>query len=319
MPDRPDLNEERWELLRQLDALLETPMVVLSFAWLVLTVVDLTSGLNRTLEVVSYAIWGLFGLHFLLGVVIAPSRTAYLHRNWLTALALVLPAFRMLRVFRAFRLLRAARAVRSITLVRPITSLNRGMRAVGTAIGRRGVGYVAALTLIATFVGAAGMAQFESPAALREAGHAGAADAGAGLGSYTETLWWTTMVMTTMGSEYWPRTLEGRILGWLLALYAFAVFGYLTATIASFFIGRDATRASPDTDMAGLQADVAALRAQVTRLADLLERHGPSDPDVSSARAREQSQGGALGAHRRRDDGQIEAKERQVAALRPGP
>lgn len=33
-PDRSELSEERWELLRQLNALLETPMVVLSFAWL---------------------------------------------------------------------------------------------------------------------------------------------------------------------------------------------------------------------------------------------------------------------------------------------
>ncbi len=43
-----------------------------------------------------------------------------------------------------------------------------------------------------------------------------------------------------MGSDYWPRTPEGRILCLLLALYAFAVFGYVTATLASYFIGRDA-------------------------------------------------------------------------------
>ena len=41
------------------------------------------------------------------------------------------------------------------------------------------------------------------------------------------------------GSEYWPKTVEGRILGWLLAVYAFAVFGYITASFASFFVGRD--------------------------------------------------------------------------------
>ena len=318
MPDRSDLNEERWELLRHVDALLETPMVVLSFAWLALTVIDLTAGLNRTLEIVSYVIWALFGVHFLLGVVIAPSRAAYLRHNWLTALALALPAFRILRVFRAFRLLRAARAARSVTLVRLITSLNRGMRAVGTTIGRRGVGYVAALTVIATFVGAAGMAQFESPAALRDSGHAEAVEAGAGLGSYGEALWWTAMVMTTMGSEYWPRTVEGRILGWLLALYAFAVFGYLTATIASFFIGQDAAEGRPDSDMATLRAEVAALRAQVAGLAELLARQAPHHPRVSSSDVREQPRDGALDAHQRRDHGPHQAEERQFA-VGPGP
>jgi voltage-gated potassium channel len=34
------------------------------------------------------------------------------------------------------------------------------------------------------------------------------------------------MIMTTLGSEYWPRSPEGACSAWLLALYAFAVFGY---------------------------------------------------------------------------------------------
>lgn len=53
-------------------------------------------------------------------------------------------------------------------------------------------------------------------------------------------LWWASMMVTTMGSDYWPRSPEGRILTFLLALYAFAIFGYVTATIAGFLIGRDA-------------------------------------------------------------------------------
>ena len=47
------------------------------------------------------------------------------------------------------------------------------------------------------------------------------------------------MLLTTMGSEYWPRTPEGRFVCLLLSIYAFAVFGYITATLASFFIGSD--------------------------------------------------------------------------------
>jgi voltage-gated potassium channel len=47
------------------------------------------------------------------------------------------------------------------------------------------------------------------------------------------------MLLTTMGSDYWPRTPEGRVLCLLLALYAFAVFGYMTAAIAAYFVGKD--------------------------------------------------------------------------------
>jgi voltage-gated potassium channel len=76
-----------------------------------------------------------------------------------------------------------------------------------------------------------------------------------------------------MGSEYWPQTAEGRILGWLLALYAFAIFGYITATIASFFVGQDTSAqaqptASTAADSAALRDEIAALRQELALLRD---------------------------------------------------
>lgn len=277
---------ERWELLRKLETLVDWPMVALSFVWLALVVVDFTTGLNQTLQLVSYGIWALFALHFVLGLIVAPDRGLYVRQNWLTALALLLPAFRVLRLVRALRVLRAAQAARSVTLLRLVTSLNRGMGAVSLAMGSRGVGYVAALTLLVTVAGAAGMAQFESPASLRDAGFVGAGQAG-GLPDYWEALWWTAMMMTTMGSDYWPKTLEGRLVTLFLSVYAFAVFGYITATIASLFLDRK-TPALTDRetaaagDMGALTREVAALRAEV----------------VALTRARPRASGAAAGATR---------------------
>ena len=75
------------------------------------------------------------------------------------------------------------------------------------------------------------------------------------------------MLLTSIGSEYWPRSAEGRILCLLLSLYGFAVLGYVTATLATFFIGRDAE--NEEAELAGaksidaLRAEIAALRAEI--------------------------------------------------------
>jgi voltage-gated potassium channel len=249
------IHQERQTLLVHINALTDTPLIVLSFVWLGLLVLDFTQGLSPLLQTASNIIWAIFALDFVIEFTIAPDKRAYLRHNWLTVVSLLLPALRILRVFRALRLLRAVRTVRSVSLLRLLTSLNRGMRASGRVLGRRGIGYVAALTTLVTFVGAAGMYTFERPSALLEA------DAtGSGLPSYGEAVWWTAMIMVTMGSDYWPQTVEGRILGWLLSLYAFAIFGYITATIASYFVGDE--RAT----LAALQTDVRAVRVQMELL-----------------------------------------------------
>ena len=82
-------------------------------------------------------------------------------------------------------------------------------------------------------------------------------------------VWWTAMLLTTMGSEYWPRTPEGRVLCLLLALYAFAVFGYVTAAIAAYDPLLVAVRraAAPVLDLgAGLLRRQALLAGTLRRL-----------------------------------------------------
>lgn len=259
-PTPESIERERFEVLRQLEDWMEVPLLILGFAWLALLALELTYGLTPPLETASTVIWIVFILDFFAKLVLAPRKLAYLRANWLTALALLVPAFRVLRIARVVRLARAARAARSLRLFRMLASLNRGMRALRGSMRRRGVAYVTLLTLLVALLGAAGMFAFENPAE------------GGRIGSYGEALWWTAMLLTTLGSEKWPATGAGRTLCFGLALYAFAVFGYLTAALASFFVDRDAEAA--DSAVAGeqalraLQAEVAALRTEIRRLSE---------------------------------------------------
>ena len=245
---------ERRRTLRDLEQWLEKPMIALGLAWLVLLVVELTRGLTPILEIASSAIWVIFIADFLLRLALAPDRRRYVARNWLTAVSLLVPALRLFRALRAVRLLRAGRALRGVKLVKVVGSLNRGVRAFGRSMQRRGIGYVLGITLVVLLGGAAGMYSFESER-----------DVAGGFTGYGDALWWTTMIMATMGSDFWPRTAEGRILCVLLSLYAFAMFGYVTAALATFFIGREAAADEGDLPDAAM---IAELRTEVARLAD---------------------------------------------------
>lgn len=263
---------QRQRLLRQIATALDRPMTALAFVWLGLLILDLTRGLSGWLAALNDFIWGVFVVHFAVEFLLAPAKLRYLRDHWITAVALALPALRVLRIFRAFRALRAARAVRGTGLVRILTSLNRGMSAARKTMRRRAFGYVLLVTVLVNFAGAAGVYAFENPAALRDSGYGEVAAAGGGIHSYGESVWWTAMTMTTMGADYFPKTPEGRLLGWLLAVYAFAVFGYITATIASYFVGND-KKAEPGAE---LHAQIAALRAELAALTAQLQSARPA-------------------------------------------
>ncbi|MGV3593157.1 MAG: potassium channel family protein [Gammaproteobacteria bacterium] len=256
-----EIDKERTSLLELLQDWLEVPMLVLAFLWLGLFIVEIAWGLTPILEIAGTIIWVMFIAEFTLGFVLAPRKPYYLKENWLKGLALAAPAFRLLRIVRLLRIARAARLARGLRLLRLLSSLNRSMRALAAAMGRRGFGYVILLTLIVTLVSAAGMYAFENEA-----------PNGRNVASYGDAVWWTAMIITTLGSDYWPQTSAGRVLCFFLALYSFAVFGYVTATLATWFVDSDA--ASKDSQLASasaieeLRAEIAAMRRELQRNTD---------------------------------------------------
>ncbi len=249
---RDEITNERREILGQLENWLEMPMLILSIIWLGLFIIEALWGVSPFLDNLSNVIWGIFWIDFALKFVLAPEKWTYLKSNWLTVLALALPAFRLFRAFRAFRLLRGARAARGLRLAKLLTSLNRGMKSMGSSFGRRGFGYVLVVTLIVMFAGAAGMYSFEN-------------EVEGGFSSYADALWWTAMLLTSIGSEFFPKTAEGRVLCLFLSVYGFAVFGYMTATLATFFIRRDTEQSvEGEPPMSELKNEIAELRRLLT-------------------------------------------------------
>ncbi len=263
------LVEERLRLLEQLEEWMEAPLVALGFMWLALLVVEFTRGMNTPLTTISNVIWGIFILDFATKFLLAPQKLPYLRNNWLTLVALVLPA---LRVFRVVRVLRPLAKLRGLQLVRVLTSLNRGMMSLRASMGRRGIGYLVLLTVVILVTAAAALQSFERGES-------------ASYPSYGAALWSTAMLLTTLGPVSWPQSAEGRVLTFLLALYAVAIFGYLTAALATYFIGREAEagailppapgRVAPTNEEAlrALHEEIRSLRSEIS----LLRRSLPGD------------------------------------------
>ncbi len=237
---------ERWALLVGLRSLFTPVLDFLSFVWLLLTVLELTRGLAPGAERFVTFIWILFGIHFGVELVVAPRKLTYLRHNWLTATSLLLPAVRMVKLFRVARFFRTA------SLVKVLSSFNRGMRVLRRTIGNRAFPYVLALSLVVIVSGAAGVSALEK-------GHTEYFD------DFPAALWWASMMVTTMGSDYFPKSGEGRLLALLLAVYGFAIFGYVTASVASALLRDEKDPPLRRADLEKLEVELRELRTMLGR------------------------------------------------------
>jgi len=250
-------DKDRYELLQQIDEALNIPMAALGFAWLGLLLVDLIWGLTPALEFLLATIWIIFIIDFLLKLFLAPKKAAFVKSNWLTAIALIVPAFRI------FRVLSVLRFARGIALTRIVSSTNRSMKALRLTMGQSGFGYVVALASIMALAGSAGMYAFER-------------GTNPDLKSFGNALWLTATAIT-IGTDYWPLSPEGKLLIFMMDLFSFAVTGYVSAILASYFIGRDANSDRSEANKKALEeirSEIQALKEEVMSISEALGKSG---------------------------------------------
>ena len=247
---------ERWALLDNLTALLEPAMTVLGLVFLGLLLIDYAEadlgplGATR-IDQVLQVIWGIFLLDFVLRLVVAPAKVPFLRGNWLTVISLALPFLRPLRAFRA---------VRSLSLVRLLGGINRGLTILRRITRGAQLAYVGLMTLVVMLAGAVGAYFFEDGIA------------GSPIQSLGDAIWWSAALVTTINNEKYVVSPEARTIAILMRVFAVSVFGYITASIATYLIGSAGPGEAQESENAALRAEIASLREEVAAMRQAVER-----------------------------------------------
>jgi voltage-gated potassium channel len=199
---------ERWERRSDIPLLLLALAFLVAYAWPILDP-RLDADLESFLRVLSWSVYGVFVIDFLLRLFLAEKRVAYALRHWYDVVLVVVPMLRPLRLLRLLALARILGRSASRNLAGRVT-----MYVVGTAVACVALGALAVLDA--------------------ERGHADA-----NIRTFADAAWWACTTVTTVGyGDHFPVTGEGRIVAVALMLVGIALFGSVTAAVASWFVAQ---------------------------------------------------------------------------------
>lgn len=230
--DRRRTRVQRYRLVAEIEAMLDGPATYLAVVFAVVLASEIIldaqdMAVPPVLTWIQLAIWGVFIVHFLLGITISPDRIRYVRRNWLTALSLVIP------FLRAFRALRAVRLLRATNSVRVAAGFNRIARSLRGVLAWTRAGYAAALAATAALLGSAALLMFEAEAP------------GSRITDYGEALWWAAATLTTVGAASEPVTIGGRIVALILMFGGLVLLGYVAGVLAAVLFGQRSSARHP--------------------------------------------------------------------------
>lgn len=198
------------------------------------------SSLSTVLAVSSWVLWAVFVLEFLARMVVAPSTSTFLRRNWWQIIFLALPFLRVLRLLRSLRLLRTGRVLSSA-----IRSSRSARRVLSSRIAW--LGSVTVITVLAASQLLYGFGDFPTYGASLHA---------TALGAIT-------------GEPLARPDPFAQVVEVVLALYSVVVFATLAGSLGAFFLARGT--GTPDVGPAATASVVTTGGSDVTA-----EQSGPA-------------------------------------------
>jgi len=199
---------------------LESFWMVLGFLYLAIysfqVVAQPSEAVFSVLEAVNWGIYGVFAVELVLRIVSERASLTSLQgaldfakMYWLSVIAVMLPAFRSLRVLRVLVVLRAFepflwRRTHKLSIVTLVT------------------------VPLLMYTSAVSVLEAEQNVD------------GASITSFGDAVWWSLATVTTVGyGDMYPITHEGRLVATFLMILGISLFGALTALLAAWVLGED--------------------------------------------------------------------------------
>jgi voltage-gated potassium channel len=209
----------------------------LPFLLLELRTDDLPDADKTMITVINIAVLVAFAVDYFVELVLARNRRTYVRHEWSSLVIVVTQAIAVIPGLQAFGIFRAARGARAARLA--LVALR--VIAIGGATAQDSRQFVrkhaAALAL-----GSAALTWLTSAAAFTLA--EGLQDNGE-LYSFTESLWWSTTTITTVGyGDIVPSSSAARIVAGVTMIVGISAFAVVTAKVAEFLVRVE--RTTPD-------------------------------------------------------------------------
>ena len=184
-----------------------------------LTVVQLEGETGTWISVVDWTIWAIFAVDVAFDLHDEGWHPGFWRRHWVGVAIVTLTFPFTPLLLHGMRLVRLARAVR---LMRVFATTSEAARGLGATVGRRGMAYVAMVTVLVIASGAGGIVIVEPDLA-----H----------GRYWDGVWWAIVTTTTVGyGDIAPGTVTGRLIATALMLTGIGLASTLSGSVGAYFV-----------------------------------------------------------------------------------
>jgi voltage-gated potassium channel len=203
--------------VRFLDVLVIILSIYLLFALLIDAFFKLPEEITTLLQIFDLMICAVFFLDFCIRFYHAEDKMKFMRWGWIDLVASI-PMVDFLRLGRVVRVIRILRIIKAFRSVKSFIDSFYQNKAEGT--------------LNSAFIVAFMMIIFSSIIILQVEN-----DPESNITSAGDALWWAFVTITTVGyGDYYPVTLEGRLVAVLLMTTGVGLFGTFTAFVASWFV-----------------------------------------------------------------------------------